>query len=331
MTDRAIELGTASARTASARTPADTPAEGGRPADEVGRRLVVRGLTKAYGHHRALDALDLAIPASTLTAVVGSNGAGKSTLLGCLAGALRHGGSVSLGDSALRPGPGRIAYLPQRIRLPGGATVREVLALFRSLAGPSPDLTTPPDGFLPAGHRRIAELSGGQAQRVALAATLLGSPALLLLDEPLANLDDAARDAVREMLAVHRGAGAAILVASPVTAFDLLASADLVVQVEAGRIVFQGPAPVFLASLPTTIWVALESDASHEEFADVALVERTRIGGRWAVLECRGRDATAVLRTLADRGIAGDRIRIAGPADATLAVSPPDGSPEPAP
>ncbi len=322
MTDRAIEL---------ARAYAGASAEGGRPANEVGRPLVVRGLTKTYGHHRALDALDLAIPAATLTAVVGSNGAGKSTLLGCIAGALRHGGSVSLGNSALQTVPGRIAYLPQRIRLPGGATVNEVLALFRSLAGSSPDLTTPPDGFLPAGHRRIAELSGGQAQRVVLTATLLGSPELLLLDEPFANLDDAARDAVREMLAVHRGAGAVILVASPVTAFDLLASADLVVQVEAGRIVFHGPAQAFLASLRTTVWVALESDTSRAELADVALVERIRIAGRWAALECRERDATAVLRTLAERGIAGDRIRIAGPGDATLAVTRPDDGPEPRP
>ncbi len=288
-------------------------------------RLLVRGLTKAYGHRRVLDALDLVIPAATLTVVVGSNGAGKSTLLGCLAGVLRHAGSISLDDAPLPSLPGRVAYLPQRIRLPGGATVDEVLTLFRALAGPSPDRITPPTGFVPAGHRRIAELSGGQAQRVALAATLIGSPDLILLDEPLANLDDAARDAAHELLAVHRDEGAAVLVASPAAAFDLVASADLVVQVEAGRIAFHGAASAFMAGLPTTVWVALESEADAAKLADIALVERIRIVGRWAALECRERDATTILRAIADRGIAADRLRIAGPGDATRAGSHPDG------
>lgn len=308
-----------------ARSPAS--ADDGRAPGLVEPRLLVRGLTKAYGRIRVLDALDLTIPAATLTAVVGSNGAGKSTLLGCLAGVLRHGGSISFDGPPLRPLSGRVAYLPQRIRLPGSATVDEVLNLFRSLAGPSADRTAPPDGFVPPGHRRIAELSGGQAQRVALAATLLGTPELLLLDEPLANLDDDARDVVREMLAAHRDAGAAILVASP-AAFDLLAGADRVIRVEAGRIVFDGAAPAYLAGLRTTVWVALESDANGSAFTDIAFVERTRFAGRWAALECRERDVTTVLHTLGDRGIAADRIWIAGPGDATVAGSPPNGSPE---
>ena len=285
--------------------------------------VVVRGLTKAYGRQRVLDSLNLTIPGSTLTAVVGSNGSGKSTLFGCLAGVVRHGGSVSLCGSAIRPVPGRIAYLPQRIGLPGGATVNEIMTLFRALTGSAPDRTVPPDGFVPAGHQRIGVLSGGQAQRVAIAGALLGSPDLLILDEPFANLDDAARDALREMLAVHRAAGAAVLVASPAAAFDLLASADLVVRMEAGSVVFHGTASAFLAGLPTTIWVALDPDADVAGLSDIDLVERVRVAGRWVALACRERDASAILGTLAERGIAPNRIRIAGPGDATLAGSSP--------
>lgn len=288
--------------------------------------IVVCGLTKAYGRHRVLDGLNLTIPAATLTAVVGSNGSGKSTLFGCLAGVVRHGGSVSLRGFVLRPAAGRIAYLPQRIRLPGGATVDEVMALFRALAGAAPDRTGPPNGFVPAGHQRIGVLSGGQAQRVAIAGALLGSPELLILDEPFANLDDVARDALREMLAVHRAAGAMVLVASPAAAFDLLASADLVVRMEGGNVVFHGTASAFMAGLPTTIWVALDPGADAAALADVELVERVRVAGRWVSLECRERDATTVLRILAERGIAPDRLRIAGPGDATLAGSPPPAS-----
>lgn len=285
--------------------------------------LVIRGLTKAYGRHRVLDALDLSIAGATLVAVVGSNGAGKSTLLGCIAGALQHEGSIDHDGSRLRAIPGRMSYLPQRIRLPGAATVDEVLAVFRALAGPTPDRAPAPDGFVPAGHRRIAELSGGQTQRVALAGALFGAPRLLLLDEPHANLDDLAKDALRDMLAAHRDAGATILVASP-AAFDLIANADLVVRVEGGQVVYHGPAPDFLAGLPVTIWVDLESNAMAAHVAGIGLVTRTRIAGHWAALDCREQDVSMVLDDLVARGIGIDRIRIAGPGSADLSAPPSD-------
>lgn len=285
--------------------------------------LLIRGLTKAYGRHRVLDTLDLSIPVATLAAVVGSNGAGKSTLLGCVAGALHHEGSIGYGGSRLRAIPGQMSYLPQRIRLPGGATVDEVLTLFRALAGPTPDRTTAPEGFVPNGQRRIAELSGGQAQRVALAGTLFGAPRLLLLDEPHANLDDLAKDSLRDMLAAHRDAGATILVASP-AAFDLLANADLVVRVEAGQVVYHGPAPAFLAGLPVTVWVDLGSNGSAADVAGIGLVTRTRIAGHWAALDCREQDVSMVLDNLVARGIGIDRIRIAGPGSEDLSAPPPD-------
>jgi ABC-2 type transport system ATP-binding protein len=223
----------------------------------TGPRLVVRGLTKAYGTHEALAGIDLELPAAALVAVLGQNGAGKSTLLGCVGGVLRGRGEILL--DGRRPGSGgsRVAYLPQRLRLPGAATVDEILDLFRSLAGAAPDRTVMPAGFVPEGHRRIAQLSGGQAQRVALTGILMGAPDLLLLDEPLANLDDEARLLVRDLLGAHRSGGATVLVASP-AALDLLSAADHVVRIEAGRIGFAGPARTFLARHETAVWVRLD-------------------------------------------------------------------------
>lgn len=203
-------------------------------------RLEVRGLGKRYGEHAALVDADLALPGGILVAVVGPNGAGKSTLLGCLAGVLRHEGSANLDGHPIRPGEGRTAYLPQRLRLPATATVDDVLRLFRSLAGGRPDRIAVPDDFLPDGTRRIGELSGGQAQRVALTAALTGAPDLILLDEPLANLDDDARAAATDLLRAHRSDGAILLVASPATN-DILAVADLAVRVERGRLVAADP------------------------------------------------------------------------------------------
>ncbi len=295
--------------------------------------ILVRDLTKTYGRTRVLDIADLAIPTAMLTAVVGGNGAGKSTFLGCMAGVLRHGGLVDLQGSARTSPAGSgassarrvpsVAYLPQRVRLPGSATIDEVMTLFRALAGSGEDRTTPPEHFVPPGDRRIGELSGGQAQRVALAATLLGTPDLLLLDEPNANLDDRAKEAVREMILAHRDAGATILIASP-AAFDLLADADHVVRIEAGRVAFHGPAPSYLADLRTVVWVAVDAGESASAFAQVPLVERARIVGRWVALDCHGRDVTAIVRILAERGVASERIRIAGPGETTAVSSPSD-------
>ncbi|MBF8289589.1 MAG: transporter related protein [Chloroflexi bacterium] len=211
-------------------------------------RLVVRGLGKRYGERVALDGVDLDLPGSTLLAVIGTNGAGKSTLLGCLAGILRHQGEAVLDGRPVRPGDGRVAYLPQRLRLPATATIADVLSLLRALAGGAPDRFPLPEGFVPDGGRRIGELSGGQAQRVALAGVLMGAPDLILLDEPLANLDDAGRAIATALVRAHRDAGAMVLVASP-AALDILTAADLAIRVADGRAAWLGPAAAAIAGL----------------------------------------------------------------------------------
>lgn len=218
-------------------------------------RLVIRGLGKRYGEQIALDGFDLDLPGSTLLAVVGANGAGKSTLLGCLACVLRHDGMASLDGTPIRLGDGRAAYLPQRLRLPATATVSDVLGLIRAIAGGTPDRVHPPEGFVPDGSRRIGELSGGQAQRVALAGVLMGAPDLLLLDEPLANLDDEARAIATELLLAHRDAGAIVLVASPAS-HDILAVADLAARVDNGRLTALVPAQAFLTDLARAVRTA---------------------------------------------------------------------------
>lgn len=314
-----------------ATTAGDAPAVSALAGDDA-IAIVLRDVTKAYGRSRVLDIPRLEIPRAMLTAVVGGNGAGKSTLLGCVAGVLRHAGIVELNDMAgansgateTMRREARIAYLPQRLRMPGSATVGEVLALFRSLAGDAPDRVSPPADFAPPPGRRIGELSGGQAQRVAIAATLLGAPDLLLLDEPNANLDDRGKEDVRAMILAHRSAGASILIASP-AAFELIADADHVVRIEDGRVEFAGSATAYLAELRTTVWVALgEGDHAlgEERLRGLPGVEQTRVAGEWVALDCRGRDVTAILRGLSERGIGSDRIRVPGPGEAGRSSSP---------
>lgn len=200
-------------------------------------RLVASGLRKAYAARAVLEVDRLAIPTATVVAVVGPNGSGKSTLLGRLAGVVRGPGQVTLDGRRIAPDRlGRVAYLPQRVRLPASATVAESLALFAAVRAAGPDRASLPEGFLAAGDELIGSLSGGQARRVLLAAVLAGAPDLILLDEPFANLDDDARRVTGELLAVHREAGAVVVIASP-TATGLVFLADAVIEIDGGRVV----------------------------------------------------------------------------------------------
>ena len=178
-----------------------------------------------------------------------------------------------------------------------------------------------PDGFLPAVDKPVGQLSGGQAQRVALAAVLQGDPDLVLLDEPFANLDDEAREQAHQLLRAHRDAGATVLIASP-TALDLLAMIDRVLLIEDGSIGFDGAPARYAGRLEMTVWVR-PGDVALEELAGLAHVLRARQEGEWVALECHEDRAIGLLRDLESLGIPADRVRLGGPvAEARISASP---------
>jgi energy-coupling factor transport system ATP-binding protein len=186
-----------------------------------------------------------------VVALLGPNGSGKTTLLRTLAGLI-----PALAGTVRRP-DGRAAYLPQNpgalLHLP---TVRaEVeLTLRRSGSSDSPAAMLAAFGLTDLAERYPRDLSSGERQRAALAATLAGSPALLLLDEPTRGMDAAAR---RSLVAAVRDlsqSGAAVVVATHDT--DLATElADRTVMLRDGRAVevpVSGPASSPAAALPGT-------------------------------------------------------------------------------
>jgi ABC-type multidrug transport system ATPase subunit len=205
--------------------------------------LETRGLTKAYGPHVVLDGITVSLDAGTIGVISGANGTGKSTLLRCIAGLIPFDGDVTVagllvtGDRSVRR---CIGYMPQSVQLPENVTVGEVLAFFAKLRGVPPMATELAEGFLPSAERPIGILSGGQRQRVALAVALLGSPPLLLLDEPVANLDEHGRETFWTTLQQLRSDGTTALIASPLPA-DLAGIADRAIVLDEGRVSFDGP------------------------------------------------------------------------------------------
>ena len=205
-------------------------------------------------------------------ALVGPNGSGKTTLLRTIAGAYRPAdGSIAVGDRILfdsarsidlPPEKRRVGYVPQGYGLFPHLRVLDNVRFGLAGASRSKDgarsAALAALNQLDAGHlaRRWPEtLSGGERQRVALARALVTEPGILLLDEPLAALDAAARRAMRRRLADHLAESAVPALVITHDVHDIVAlNADVHVM-EDGGIVQRGPAAT-LAAHPATEFVA---------------------------------------------------------------------------
>jgi ABC-2 type transport system ATP-binding protein len=188
--------------------------------------VCVRGLCKRYRAVIALDRVDLAVGAGEVWGLLGPNGAGKSTLLKILAGLQRADAGELFFDgvpiSPLEPrARAQIGYAPERPSLYPRLTPRQSLALFGALRGLARDAGIERAVELGLGallDRPLGELSRGQQQRAQLAVALLGSPRLLLLDEPHGGLDYALLDVLARVVGDQAARGGAVMMASHVLA-----------------------------------------------------------------------------------------------------------------
>ena len=182
--------------------------------------LAALGVSRRYGDRFALEPCELELHAHETVALVGPNGAGKSTLLSIMAGAT----DPTSGRVVSRE---RVGWAPQRPALYGKLTPRENLELFARLGRVAPGSTDLPD-------RPAAELSVGQRQLLNLALAFLGSPLVLLLDEPTASLDSRHREQLWSRIGeVRAGGGAVCFVTQNV---DEVERADRVGWIEEGRL-----------------------------------------------------------------------------------------------
>jgi ABC-2 type transport system ATP-binding protein len=197
-------------------------------------------LTKRYGDHVALSGVDLEVPKGCVYGLVGPNGAGKTTLLKLLSGLSRAtGGSIELGIPRFR-----VALLPDTPQFDPWLTGREVVKLAAHLSGAKQAerqvaRMLADAGLQEAAERRVGGYSRGMLQRLGIAATLVGEPELLLLDEPASALDPAGRREVLDLIGGMRGQ-ATVVLSSHILA-DVHEVCDTVGILRAGSLLYQGP------------------------------------------------------------------------------------------
>jgi ABC-2 type transport system ATP-binding protein len=263
--------------------------------------IEVHGLRKRYGALTVLDGLDLAVPRGELVALLGPNGAGKTTTVEILEGYRgSDGGEIRV--LGLDPARDRAA-LHARVGLmlqSGGITPqgrpRELVRLHARLyADPvNPDELMDLLGLAHAADRRYKLLSGGEKQRLSLALALVGRPELLILDEPTAGMDPAAKAVVRSLIADLRSAGRTILLTTHELA-DVERLADRVVVMDRGRVIAAGtPAELVAGSGPVLRFRLATGDGAAAAIdADELGALGTALGGTLAPDGAPGRHRLA--------------------------------------
>jgi heme exporter protein A len=217
------------------------------PAAEAPTAIELRGLVRRYGEREALAGVSATVPAGATLVVFGPNGAGKSTLLRVLATLLRpHGGEARVLGAAL-PEDGwkvraRVGFLAHEPLLYRDLTGRQNLRYHAKLFGATEERVE--ELLAAVGLERRADeplrsLSRGMVQRLAACRAVLHDPDVLLLDEPRANLDPAAADALEPLLGRASGKTRVLTSHDPRGG---LAEADLALGLRGGRAELLGPA-----------------------------------------------------------------------------------------
>ena len=211
-----------------------------------------RGLTRDFGSFRAVDGIDLAVPAGSFYGFLGPNGAGKSTTIKCLTGLLRpSGGSMRILGIDLIADPvavkRRIGVVPEDLALFDRLSAEETLMFVAQIHGidrataraRSADLLGLMD-LEGASATLVTDFSHGMRKKLSLAAALLPAPRLLFLDEPFEGIDAVASRQIKDLMQSFVARGGTIFLTSHILEIVERLSTHIGV-IAKGKLVAQGP------------------------------------------------------------------------------------------
>ncbi|MFC5034634.1 ABC transporter ATP-binding protein [Streptomyces sp. DSM 41987] len=283
-------------------TPAgDRPMEARSADDRAGSQLGelrLHGVTRDYGTHTALHPLDLTVHGGEFVALLGPSGCGKTTALNCLAGLLPlTGGEISLDGrrmDTLPPEKRGFGMVFQNYALFPHLTVRANIAFgLKMRKTPKAEIDRRVEAVLSLvrldeqARKHPGQLSGGQQQRVAIARAIVLQPPLVLMDEPLSNLDAALRLEMRsEIRRIHQEFGLTTLYVTH-DQEEALSLADRLVMLHEGRVSQMGT-PADLYEHPANSHVAAFMGYRNLLHLEVASADSRGLLARGRGLELRG-------------------------------------------
>nr|WP_102193197.1 ABC transporter ATP-binding protein [Microbacterium aurantiacum] len=196
------------------------------PASGATEAIRIRGLVKNFGDSRAVNGIDLTVPAGSFYGIVGPNGAGKTTTLSIVAGLLRadEGSIVICGiDQTAKPLAAKkmLGVLPDRLRTFDRLTGKQLLYYYGLLRGLSSDVIEKRAGDLArafdltdALSRVVSDYSAGMTKKIMLAGALIHSPRVLVLDEPFEAVDPVSSAVILDILRAYVAHGGTVVLSS---------------------------------------------------------------------------------------------------------------------
>jgi ABC-2 type transport system ATP-binding protein len=245
-------------------------------------------VSKSYGGHRAVDTLDLAVPAGSIYGFIGPNGSGKTTTIRMILHIIfPDAGEVEvLGQRGVRAANDHIGYLPEERGLYKKMTVGHLLAYYAGLKGmPTREISDAVDGWLNRltltdwKKKKVEALSKGMAQKVQFVSAVIAKPKLLILDEPFSGLDPVNAEVLRAEILRLREEGTTVIFST----HDMSAAekmCDAIFMIHRGKKVLDGT----LASIQQQYGadtVRLRASASQKVLGEMTGIEEVRDHGQF--------------------------------------------------
>jgi ABC-2 type transport system ATP-binding protein len=245
------------------------------PTNESIDAVVVDRLTKRFGHRIAVDQVSFSVPAGTVAGLIGPNGAGKTTIMAMLLGLVRPSGGTAtvLGSPVSK----RTEYLPRVGALIEGPAFHPAVSgidNLRSLAvlggHPTAGIDDLVDlvGLTGRGGDRVGSYSFGMKQRLGIAASLIGDPELVILDEPTNGLDPVGMQDVRTLIRTMSASGRTVVVSSHLLG-ELEHVCDWLIVLDRGGLVHLGT-PESLGGTSDALVLRSDTPAQLDDLAAIA-------------------------------------------------------------
>ncbi len=270
---------------------------------------VLNEVCKSFGQVRAVDGLNVKVPAGSIYGFLGPNGAGKTTTIRMIMDILRpdSGQIALLGGRAVAQAKSRIGYMPEERGLYRKMTVRKVLAYFGAIKGVSAaELTRSVPEWLERldladwADKKVEELSRGMHQKLQFAVTVINEPELLILDEPFSGLDPLNTDLLKSIIVDMRKEGKTVIFSTHVM-HEAEKLCDFILLINKGKVILDDRLANFRSQQKShAICVELEGDTTFVKgLPNVTGVESE--AGRLEITLKENADSQELLRSLMDR------------------------------